>query len=398
MHRFLTALLLALVVAACTSGGDSPSPAADAGETVRRSVDEWAGTLEENEGVVYVRNPAEGLWSGSGESLLPFELEQEFGVDSTPAEAILNSIRSFAVGDDGSVYIVDGGDHRIVAFGPDGDVRWEAGRQGPGPGEMFLPGSVFVHGDRLYLVNRGGATLDEWDLEGAYVGGRSLADADLERPSYAAALPTGALALGRPLARRTGTTVTLVRLDDLATTLGAFAFDASKDPDSTGFGVSVDVRVRDGRIVLGGKGEYEFRIYDADGVLSRVVTRDVDYLRRAGTHSSEAAGSTIMGFGGVDAPVQLPGGYWLTRVVWPANVDDPDVAVYRILTEDFEVDFNSSYDLFDAEGRFLYSRLFPGNDSDDFGADLQTGPDGAVYTIVADPFPHVRRYRVRVPR
>ena len=57
------------------------------------------------------------------------------------------------------------------------------------------------------------------------------------------------------------------------------------------------------------------------------------------------------------------------------------------------------YLLIDGEGRVLGSVRFPGAFWDTpMGRPAAIGPDGSLYTIVFEPYPHVRRYRVELHR
>lgn len=71
---------------------------------------EWTGTIEERDGAAFVSNPAEGLWDGMESSPLRFELEQVYGADETPGEAILGGLRelAFDADADSNVYVLDG--------------------------------------------------------------------------------------------------------------------------------------------------------------------------------------------------------------------------------------------------------------------------------------------------
>ena len=109
----------------------------------------------------------------------------------------------------------------------------------------------------------------------------------------------------------------------------------------------------------------------------------------------------IAGFGGVGAPRRLASGHWVSAVSWPTNVDDPDDAVRRIVEAnqggaEFEAKFQASVDLFDAEGRFLYSLMSGSGRNPEVGTILFVGPDDRVYTRSSDPFPQIRRYRVEI--
>jgi hypothetical protein len=371
------ALLLATAAASC-------SPA-----------DVWPGTIEERGGVVYVQNPADGMWQEREPAPLRFALEQVYGAESEPADAIIGAIRSIAIDDSGNVYVLDRQPLQVVSFAPDGSVRWRAGREGGGPGELDGTRGILVNGDELYLLNRGGAAVDTWDTaDGTFRSTLSLVGLELGFGAPAGFLPPDTMVLGRTLMGGTGVTVSLVALSDPPEVRAQFTHDALPDsPLPEHFGMEVDVMVRGDRVVLGSTGTYHFRVLDAAGQPQRVVSRDVDYLVGAGVYSTDT-GSMIAGFGGLYAPVQLSDGYWLARVVWPTNVDDPDVATGMMMNDEFVPEFNTSYDLFDAEGRFLYSLVSEGTREGEYGSRLVLGPDGALYTQATEPFPQVRRYRV----
>lgn len=359
----------------------------------------WTGTIEERDGVVYVDNPAEEMWQERETPPLRFELEQVFGAESDPADAIIGAIRGVAIDDAGNVYVLDRQPLRVVSFAPDGSVRWRAGREGGGPGELDGTRGIVVDDGALYLLNRSGTAVDTWSADdGAFRSTMSLVDLDLGLVDPAGFIPPDTLVLERTLMGGTGVTVSLVALSDPAEIRAQFTHDALPDsPLPENFGMEVDVMVRGSDIVLGSTGTYHFRVLDTTGQPQRVVSRDVDYLVGAGVHSSDT-GSMIAGFGGLYAPVRLAGGHWLARVVWPTNVDDPDVATRMMMNDEFVPEFNTSYDLFDADGRFLYSLVFEGTREGDYGSRLMLGPGGKLYTQATEPFPQVRRYRVVIDR
>lgn len=145
--------------------------------------EDWRGTIEEIDGVVHVSSPAEPLWGSSeeGESRLALELEQVFGVDRAPAEALLGNEYELDldVDADGNVYVLDGQASQLVAFDSGGAVRWRAGRKGMGPGELYEPREVAVGPDGTVVAgNNSGKQLSLWDSAGHYLSSVSLFDRD----------------------------------------------------------------------------------------------------------------------------------------------------------------------------------------------------------------------------
>ncbi|NBB86361.1 MAG: hypothetical protein GVY12_09135, partial [Bacteroidetes bacterium] len=92
-------------------------------------------TLDERDGIPYAINSATTVWTPN-DAPLQFEMEQTFGVADAPEEAMLAGTSSVVVDGEGVVYLLDRGNHRLVAFNPDGTVRWSQGREGEGPGEF----------------------------------------------------------------------------------------------------------------------------------------------------------------------------------------------------------------------------------------------------------------------
>lgn len=154
--------------------------------------------IEEQQGVVYVRNPKNGLWQDSNKSPIHFELEQIFGVESQPAEAILASVNSIAVDSQGYVYVLDRRDHRLVCFFPDGTVRWSKGKKGQGPGELLNAMSLVLDNqNRLFISNQNGSRIDVFDTEGNFLESHSMTELGLTIASIEGYLPPNTLVLSK---------------------------------------------------------------------------------------------------------------------------------------------------------------------------------------------------------
>ena len=101
---------------------------------------QWKGTIEEEEGVKVIKNPAEPLY---GE--LTLKLEEDLTIGSDKDENYLfYKTWHLAVDKEGNIYVLDGGNDRIQVFDKEGQYLRTIGRKGQGPGEFRSPQKVFV--------------------------------------------------------------------------------------------------------------------------------------------------------------------------------------------------------------------------------------------------------------
>ncbi|WP_170942375.1 NHL repeat-containing protein [Noviherbaspirillum denitrificans] len=76
-----------------------------------------------------------------------------------------------AVGKDGRIYVVDGGNHRLVAFGPSGQYLFSIGRAGTGKGEFKSPVGVGTDSQgRVYVADSGNNRIQIFDGAGNFIG------------------------------------------------------------------------------------------------------------------------------------------------------------------------------------------------------------------------------------
>jgi len=293
----------------------------------------------ERAGVVHASNPDAAVWPG--QLGLPFSLalEQVFGVDAAPAEAMLGRIGPSAIGDDddGNVYVRDGDFGRLLSFRADGSVRWSAGKKGPGPGEIQGAGYLAVGDGSLFLLEQQGTRFDIFE---AMVSEREF------EPSR----------------------------------IRSTAIDANTD---------------DRWVWVGNKGEYVLRAFSREGELRRTISTGADYLRRPGFFN-EGGRIAFVNLGELAAPIRLSSGHLLAHASWPMNVDDPDAFAGLSVTrgERPEVQWACSLDVFDADGRFLGSSVWEGMREPEVGRPALAERDDKLYTVALDPFPQIRRYRV----
>ncbi len=100
----------------------------------------WQGSVEEENGIRIVKNPAEPLY---GELVL--ELEEDLSIGSVEDEKYMfYRIGDIAVDSQNNIYVLDGGNYRIQKFDKDGNYLQTIGRKGEGPGEFMRPFNIFL--------------------------------------------------------------------------------------------------------------------------------------------------------------------------------------------------------------------------------------------------------------
>lgn len=352
-------------------------------------------------GVERVDNPAQPAWSGRDGPPMRFVLEQSFGAQNEPYEAILSPISGrIAVDGDGNLYVVVRGP-RLLSFGPDGSLRWAVEHQGEGPGELRGASGVAAGGDRIYVGNAGATRIDVWTTEGEFVRSQVLNELG---PS--AGTPGGLVtpeimvlrtSLRGELSGTIGQVLTLVDLGPPWSLRAEKTVDVNPRfelPEGRRIGVDFSTSP-DGVIALGNVGTYELHFLDETAAVRRIVTVDTDRIVRPGV-ARIGGDVTVEEYGEVRAPLRLHSGHWLVHARWPVGLDDPDGhARLQALDQAPRLSWRHSLDLFDAEGRFLASMEDEGG-RPGIGFPLTAGPDGRLYTLAVDPYLRIRRYRVEV--
>jgi len=125
---------------------------------------------------IVVRTVSGSVW-GADRILVP---EVTIGEMEGEPEYLFGSIRSLAVGSDGTIYVVDGQVPDLRSYGPDGLYLATLGRPGEGPGELKSPdGGLAVLSDgrilvrdpgngRIQVYGPDGKALESWTARGGF--------------------------------------------------------------------------------------------------------------------------------------------------------------------------------------------------------------------------------------
>ena len=96
----------------------------------------WRGTIEEVDGVIYVKNPGEGLWDADEDAHIAITEDLRIGEMDGPDEFMFVNIADVAVNNKGDIYVADNRLNEIRKFNKGGEYLFSIGIPGQGPGEF----------------------------------------------------------------------------------------------------------------------------------------------------------------------------------------------------------------------------------------------------------------------
>ncbi len=369
----------------------------------------WAGRIETVDGVVNVYNPEAPLW---GADFVPFEEVEVLGGPDAPEEAILSEPLGVETAADGTRFVLDGKDCRIVRFAADGTGLGSFGRSGEGPGEFTGPGDLaLLPGGEVLVTDRGrmrlsrftpdGRFLDSVQIERAYGqittdrAGRIIAHEQPRTPSVSMRFGAGESGpatlidvLGRQ-GERTGGFGELREYEGMV--LGSWMNR-----------VQPAVTVGDS-VVLNYVGDDRIEVWSPDGRLARVVHRVLPFTpvepkeENRQTTNDDGSVSISMFFEfdllSTGFAVSPDGRWWAALVALTQTDRRPRPPEQENTPREDEIPQRWGIDLFDSDGRWL-ARQELGTDYP--MAILDWGP-GGLYVINANGDATVRRMRMKTP-
>lgn len=345
-----------------------------------------------------INNPTYGTWQDQPESPLDFELEQIFGNNE---EVILPQSSQLAgpVADPaGNLYIIDGQNGTMYSFDPKGNIRWKTGEEGTGPGDFERPRGLVTDGEYLYTANVSGSRIDQFDLDGNLINSISLESLDLSFTTVEGFLSDSLLVATSTLWGKLGEKV--IALNTKNNLKVANQFDIVVAPDlefGNGLSSGINVEIVDTLIAVGNKKDYSIQFYNRKGSKIKTIKRDFDKLVRPGFYQSGGS-RTIGSYGGLNAPIYLSTGYYLTSLSWPTNIDDPDKFLKNSMNDRQNATkpiFKNAIDLYGADDTLRYSLEQEGR-TPKIGSLSHVDKNGKIYTKADDPFPQIRRYNLTV--
>lgn len=345
-----------------------------------------------------IHNPERGLWQDR-QGAVELVLVQTFGREDGPVEEILSGPVHGAVDDDGNLYLLDrsSGAERLVAFAPDGTVRWTVDAQGEAPGELNRAMSLGLHRDRLWIGNRSGARLDAFDLAGVYQRSLTLEPIGVSFGAFISGFPSdGTMAIGLLKRDGYGARTALLSLEgDQVELLDSTSFDHTGDAEVyPGFLVGASQGVVHDRLVVAHSYRYEYTILDDSLQTARVITRE-GIAGWPPAQFNHTRGSTAMGTLGWNfQPLPLANGRWLGGAVRADVGSREDWIALR--EADAEVAYKRVVDLFSPDGRLLWTWDHAALEEAGMDRVLTTDGRDGLYAVTTDPSPSVGLFRLHL--
>jgi len=371
----------------------------------RKSEGEWGGRVVMEEGVPHIYNPATPLWGADARPLLEVEV---LGGPDAAQEALLAKPIALVCGPDGTRYVLDGKDARILRFGADGAFLGSFGRQGAGPGEFASPADLTILSDNNLLVaDSGNSRLSRFTLEGEFLDSvtlqRSLGQIVASRSGdiYLHAQPRTMIVSFNVGALASEEEETLIDiLDARGERKGGFGTLEEYEGFMLGSWMNrVQPALTNGdTLVLNYLGKDRIEVYAPGGILARVAHRSlpfepvgpVEESRRTVNNDGSVSIGMYFEFDILSTGFAVhPDGRWWAVLIALTQPDRREG-----VAEDEEIPQKWAIDLFDRAGRWLARQ--PMGEEAALGL-LDWGPDG-LYLLSAEGDGTVRRYRVESPR
>ncbi len=126
-------------------------------------------TLPLPEGTPIIDHPA----VPPDERVATLEWQRELALDEAFGVALYRP-RQVAISAGGDIFVLDGGNDRVVVFDPTGEPLREFGRSGQGPGEFRSPTALGVAADKVVIVDTLRRRINVFTTEGEHVSDHTL--------------------------------------------------------------------------------------------------------------------------------------------------------------------------------------------------------------------------------
>lgn len=368
MHLHFRLLLITLLCAGCGSGGAT------------------------DEGLI-VENPYRGTLQG-GSSPISFEIDQVFGAEDGPEEALLSQAGYPAVDSAGNAYLLDR--NRLVSFDRNGNVRWVHDETGVAPGELHQAFGMAFDGDSaLYVTNQTNTRIDVFTTDGVFRESKPVNELGVTRLQGSHFLSDNRLLALSFEGGKIGARLLAIDVTDWSISSDVFV-DQTREVEVPEFSTAVPLVETDGGdLVVENLHRYEFVKMTPTLDTLRIIRRDVDdytpvVIAESRGMSQAFAASRLRCF------VRLESGHFLVCATWPASTRDPVEFAKAMMNGQLTAsDVIISLDIYAEDWELLYSIEGDELESLELGMPEVSTPDGYLYATQMTPYPRLVRYRIR---
>ena len=336
---------------------------------------EWKGTIEEENGVIVVKNPKEPMY---GEEVFSLEEELSIGEAEGREEYMFSDIRSMAVDDAGRIYVLDWKEIHVKVLDQDGTYIRTIGEKGQGPGEFIMPFNVSIIRQNELVVDDFRRRLAIFSLEGEFKKNLQVAKIGLLRID----IDSEGNLVGVVVVRdEENPRYELKKFDSELNYL--YSLGDSPLPSLSGFnpfmGIILSQIDNNDQVICGYPESYEINVFDKKGNLTRKIIKDYDPVEITEEEIKEVT-EGMPPEQKLSIPKYHSAYRWFTA--------DDEGRIFVMTHERVDEGDVYYYDVFDSEGKFIVK------------IPLKTRPyvlkKGKLYTVEEDEegFLMVKRYKV----
>ncbi|MEE8605115.1 MAG: NHL repeat-containing protein, partial [Candidatus Aminicenantaceae bacterium] len=111
--------------------------------------------IETKDGIRLIHNEKQGKWGKKPEVSLEY-VKNIGDLESDDENVLFYMPSDIAVDEEGNVFVLDSGNHRIQKFDPQGNFLASFGRRGQGPGEFQYPQSLDIDKNGFMYISDSG--------------------------------------------------------------------------------------------------------------------------------------------------------------------------------------------------------------------------------------------------
>jgi len=132
----------------------------------------WKGKITKEGDVTIVKNPKDPIYK---DPILTLKEDFALGGPNAHGDNSFNQIRTAAIGDDGTIYVVDGKESHVKMFDASGKYLKTFSRKGQGPGELQSPSAISINRTKKeILIQEISRRLSYFAMDGTFLRNQSL--------------------------------------------------------------------------------------------------------------------------------------------------------------------------------------------------------------------------------